>query len=138
MLKMAMRYTGHVVKTRTAATGLALTAYASLLPFVAMRGNLSRPWQTGTLVILTLMPLMVAYRCLNFLAKLERQHDTPTPEMSFIFGLAVSLPMARQSIDLIAMLQEKTRGNLSGDEERTLSQALYDLRMRYVEVTKSR
>ena len=51
---------------------------------------------------------------------------------------AVSLPMARQSIDLIAMLQDKTRGNLSGDEERMLSQALYDLRMRYVEVTKSR
>jgi hypothetical protein len=52
--------------------------------------------------------------------------------------IAVSLPMARQSIDLIAMLQEKTRGNLTGEEERMLSQALFDLRMRYVEVTKSR
>jgi hypothetical protein len=61
--------------------------------------------------------------------------DAPDPASG---ELAVSLPMARQSIDLIAMLQEKTRGNLSGDEERMLSQALYDLRMRYVEVTKSR
>jgi hypothetical protein len=52
--------------------------------------------------------------------------------------VAISLPMARQSIDLIAMLQDKTRGNLSGEEERTLAQALFDLRMRYVEVTKSR
>lgn len=50
----------------------------------------------------------------------------------------VNLPLARQSIDLIALLQDKTRGNLSGSEERTLSQALYDLRMRYVEVSKSR
>jgi hypothetical protein len=52
--------------------------------------------------------------------------------------VAINLSMARQSIDLIAMLQDKTRGNLTGEEERTLSQALFDLRMRYVEVTKSR
>jgi len=47
-----------------------------------------------------------------------------------------NLPLARQTIDLLAMLQEKTRGNLSGEEERVLSQALYDLRMRFVEVAK--
>lgn len=61
--------------------------------------------------------------------------DAPDPATG---ERGVSLPLARQSIDLIAMLQEKTRGNLSGDEERMLSQALFDLRMRYVEVTKSR
>jgi len=49
----------------------------------------------------------------------------------------VDLPLARQSIDLIALLQEKTRGNLTGEEERVLAQALFDLRMRYVEVAKS-
>ena len=49
----------------------------------------------------------------------------------------LNLPMARQTIDLLAMMQEKTRGNLSGEEERVLQQALYDLRMRYVEVSKS-
>jgi multisubunit Na+/H+ antiporter MnhB subunit len=101
--EMATRYTGHFVKTRTAATGLALIAFAILLPFVAMRADRSRPWQTVTLAILTLMPLMVAFRCLNFLAKLERQHDTPTPEMSFIFGLAVSLPMALSAVLLIML-----------------------------------
>jgi hypothetical protein len=47
-----------------------------------------------------------------------------------------NLPLARQTIDLLAMLQEKTRGNLTGDEERVLSQAIYDLRMRFVEVAK--
>jgi hypothetical protein len=45
--------------------------------------------------------------------------------------------LARQSIDLIALLQDKTRGNLNGEEERVLSHALYDLRMRYVEVVKA-
>ncbi|HJK92211.1 MAG TPA: DUF1844 domain-containing protein [Polyangiaceae bacterium LLY-WYZ-15_(1-7)] len=44
-----------------------------------------------------------------------------------------NLPMAKQSIDLIAMIEEKTQGNLSGEEERLLQQVLYDLRMRYVQ-----
>ena len=49
-----------------------------------------------------------------------------------------NLPLARQTIDLLSMLQDKTRGNLSGDEERVLSQAIYDLRMRFVEVAKDK
>ncbi len=44
--------------------------------------------------------------------------------------------MARQDIDLLGILQDKTRGNLTGDEERLLEQGLCDLRMRYVEVSK--
>tara|TARA_B100001750_G_scaffold227187_1_gene220593 strand:+ start:2318 stop:2668 length:351 start_codon:yes stop_codon:yes gene_type:complete len=47
-----------------------------------------------------------------------------------------NLPMAKQTIDCIAMLEDKTQGNLSGEEERLLSQILYDLRMRYVRATK--
>lgn len=50
---------------------------------------------------------------------------------------SAELPLARQTIDLLALLQEKTRRNLSGEEERLLEQVLYDLRMRYVEVAKS-
>ena len=49
-----------------------------------------------------------------------------------------NLPLARQTIDLIAMLEEKTKGNLAGDEERLVAQILYDLRMRYVESSKSK
>lgn len=45
------------------------------------------------------------------------------------------LALARQDIDLLGLLQEKTKGNLTGEEERLLDQALYDLRLRYVEVT---
>jgi hypothetical protein len=49
---------------------------------------------------------------------------------------ARDLLMARQDIDLLGLLQEKTKGNLTGDEERLLEQALCDLRMRYVEVAR--
>lgn len=42
------------------------------------------------------------------------------------------LPLARQEIDLLGILEEKTRGNLTGEEERLLSQVLFDLRTRYV------
>jgi hypothetical protein len=48
----------------------------------------------------------------------------------------VSVPLARQTIDLISMLEDKTKGNLSGSEERLIGQILFDLRMRVVEAEK--
>lgn len=42
------------------------------------------------------------------------------------------LDLARQTIDLLGVLEEKTRGNLTGEEERLLHQVLNDLRMRFV------
>lgn len=48
----------------------------------------------------------------------------------------VDLPLARQTIDLMALLQEKTKGNLTGEEERILDNVLYELRLRYVEIAK--
>src|SRR5438067_9498420 len=45
-------------------------------------------------------------------------------------------PMAQQSIDLLAMLQEKTRGNLTGEEAKFLDNMLYDLRLLYVQVSQ--
>jgi hypothetical protein len=59
--------------------------------------------------------------------------QAPHPETG---SVAKTLPLARQTIDLLAMLEEKTKGNLSGDEERLLTQILFDLRMRYVELSK--
>ena len=48
---------------------------------------------------------------------------------------AANLPQARYLIDLIGVLEEKTRGNLSVDEDRLLKDALYQLRMRYLAKT---
>ncbi len=80
--------------------------------------------------------------------------EGPLPEISFtsfIFSLSTSaliqlgeiedpftrkqsknLPIAKQTIDLIGMLREKSKGNLTSEEEKLLDSVLFDLRMRYV------
>ncbi len=49
-------------------------------------------------------------------------------------GAGPSLTHARQIIDTLGLLQEKTKGNLTPDETTLLSQVLYSLRMHFVEV----
>jgi hypothetical protein len=46
----------------------------------------------------------------------------------------VNLDMAKHQIDLLGVLEEKTRGNLTDDEKKLLDTALYETRMRYVAV----
>jgi len=80
--------------------------------------------------------------------------DAPLPEITFanlIFSFSTSvliqlgeiqdpvtqksdknLPLAKQTIDLIGMLKEKTKGHLTPEEEKLIETVLYDLRMRYV------
>ena len=43
---------------------------------------------------------------------------------------------ARQMIDILALLEEKTRGNLSAEERQVVEQVLYELRLRFVEAKK--
>ena len=43
-----------------------------------------------------------------------------------------NLPLAKQTIDLLAMLEEKTTGNLTSDETNILKNILYELRMLYI------
>ncbi len=50
---------------------------------------------------------------------------------------AEDLPRARMHIDLLGVLQEKTRGNASAQETALLEDLLAQLRMRYVEKTRS-
>jgi hypothetical protein len=40
--------------------------------------------------------------------------------------------LAKQTIDILGMIQDKTRGNLTKEEEQLLTNLLYDLRMKYV------
>jgi Domain of unknown function (DUF1844) len=48
-----------------------------------------------------------------------------------------NLPMAKHSIDLLSMLEAKTKGNLDPGEAELLENLLYDLRLRYVTAAKS-
>jgi hypothetical protein len=46
------------------------------------------------------------------------------------------LAAARQTIDLMSLLEEKTRGNLTDDEKKLLTETLFQLRMAFVEASK--
>jgi hypothetical protein len=48
------------------------------------------------------------------------------------------LGLAQQSIDLLALLQEKTRGNLNEEEAKFLEDILFDLRMRFIEAARKK
>jgi len=48
------------------------------------------------------------------------------------------VPAAKQMIDMLAMIKEKTGGNLNANEERLMQDILFDLRMKYVEAVKKR
>ncbi len=85
-----------------------------------------------------------------------RTGETPLPEITFstfvlslnssvLFHLGFladpasgqkqkNLPLAKQTIDLLGMLEEKTTGNLSSDEAQMLKNILYDLRISYIRV----
>jgi hypothetical protein len=47
------------------------------------------------------------------------------------------LPLAKHTIDILVMLEEKTKGNLTPAEEKLIASLLYDLRLRYVEAQKA-
>ena len=88
----------------------------------------------------------------------EQRREVPLPEVTFsnfVFSLSTqaliqlgeiqdpeskstvkNLSLAKQTIDLIGMLREKTKGNLTKEEEALVDTALYDLRMRYVKAVR--
>jgi hypothetical protein len=56
--------------------------------------------------------------------------EAPNPETG---GPAVNLVLARQTLDLIELLRQKTKGNLTAEEEQLFASLLTDLRLRYVQ-----
>ena len=93
-------------------------------------------------------------------AECGTENATPLPEInfaSFILSLHTSalfhfgdlkdpatkktmrnLPAAKQTIDLIRLLQDKTRGNLDEYEQKIIEEVLFELRMRYVKESKQK
>jgi hypothetical protein len=56
--------------------------------------------------------------------------DAPHPETGE--PIPPNLPVAKQTIDILVMLREKTRGNLTGEEEKFMENLLTDLQLRFV------
>jgi hypothetical protein len=59
--------------------------------------------------------------------------DAPNPETG---KSGQDLLLTKQTLDLLTVLREKTRGNLSNEEERLFDGLLTDLRLRYVDAQK--
>ena len=86
--------------------------------------------------------------------------DQPSPPVSFssfVFSLGTSalmlmgeqldpqqpkppmnLPQAKEIIDILSVLEEKTRGNLASDEQAVLRDMLYALRLKYVDLASGK
>ena len=58
----------------------------------------------------------------------DKDSDQPSADLD--------LELARQNIDILAVLEEKSAGNLTPDEERLLRTVLTDLRSKYLETSK--
>lgn len=61
--------------------------------------------------------------------------ERPNPETG---KTEADLALAKQSLDLLLMLREKTRGNLSQEEERLFVSLLTDLELRFVQAAKKK
>ncbi len=58
--------------------------------------------------------------------------EAPSPDSGKV---EKNLPLAKQTIDLLSILQDRTRGNLSSEEQQLLQSLLYDLRVRFVQAS---
>jgi hypothetical protein len=86
----------------------------------------SKPASTPPITFATFV-LSVAQGAMDQLGQAEQQ---PTQA-------AEPLMLAKQSIDLLEMLEAKTQGNLDEDEAQVLSTLLYEVRMGYLAASKS-
>ncbi len=83
------------------------------------------PQMTFTTLVLSLSTSAMVHLGKVPLPEAEASESGERPEPN--------LPLARQSIEILEMLQEKTRGNLSEDEGKVLEQILHQLHLAYVE-----
>jgi hypothetical protein len=72
--------------------------------------------------------LSLASSAMVHLGQVPAPEEAPAPR---------DLPAAKQIIDILALLEEKTRGNLEASEDKLLKSLLYDLRVQYVDAQKA-
>jgi hypothetical protein len=102
----------------------AAAADADELP-PADRGSRPRPGPLPAIDFATFV-LSLATSALYHLGEMPRPEGAAAEK---------NLPMAKQTIDIVAMLRDKTTGNLTDDEAQLVDSLLYDLRMKYVAAT---
>lgn len=102
---MTMRYPRRYLKTRRQLAVQSVLSAAILLPPLISRISTVRVVIAVALTGLAIAPAALAYRGLRFLADRERHHAQPTPEMTFVFMLVATYPLAA-SVFLLILLAE--------------------------------
>jgi hypothetical protein len=93
-------------------------------PSARMPGGPARPGQAMPPASFSVLVQSLLTQILFYLGDLAQRGAEPQ----------VNLDMAKHQIDILGILEEKTRGNVTDDEKRMLDAALYEVRMRYVSV----
>jgi hypothetical protein len=92
----------------------------------AAQANEAPPSQSHGLDFISILFTYV-HTCLIYLGEVKDPEGQATGD---------NLEGARQMIDILEMMQQKTKGNLTTQEDKYLDSALYDLRMRYMKKAK--
>jgi hypothetical protein len=100
---MAVEYRRVFPRTRRHLAWQNASLLVFLLPLWAWRLPQERLVVSLALALLIAGPLILAYRGLRFLQTLEARQATPTPEMTFVFELVATVPLAMSGFMLILL-----------------------------------
>ena len=95
-------------------------------PMPAAEPALDRP---ASRVDFSMLVQSIAFSALHYLGLMTEPESGRAGERN--------VPLARHNIEILELLEEKTRGNLSTEEAQLLASLLYEVRMHFVEATKS-
>lgn len=87
------------------------------------------PDRPASRVDFSMLAQSIAFSALHYLGLMTEPESGRTSERD--------IPLARHNIEILELLEEKTRGNLSTEEAKLLASLLYEVRMHFVEATKS-
>jgi hypothetical protein len=126
-LKMAQEEQGFVIRDRRASGG-AEAAQTSSSPATEAKSSAAAPTapsQTPPAPPVSFSSFVISLGSSSLMLMGEQldPHQAPIP---------VNLPQAKEIIDLLSVLEDKTKGNLASDEQTVLRDMLYALRMKYV------
>ena len=123
---MAEEEQGFVIRDRRASGGAEAASTASPLSKEPMSSAApTEPSRTPPAPPVTFSSFVISLGSSSLMLMGEQldPHQTPIP---------VNLPQAKEIIDLLSVLEDKTKGNLTPDEQTVLRDMLYALRMKYV------
>jgi hypothetical protein len=101
-----IRYPRRYLTTRRQLTLLNLVSVLIVLPLLVSRITTEPVVVAMALSGLALVPAALSYRGLRFLARQEQLHAQPTPDMTFVFTVLATYPLA-MSVFLLILLAER-------------------------------